>query len=88
MPGEEKMVYLLSVIMGNRRPLPKIEELWALTSLQRESWECSLMCFTEIGLLVGFQLVTADRKPRESCIGKEDGIASFVNDREAWGTSW
>ncbi|TWW76585.1 hypothetical protein D4764_13G0012470 [Takifugu flavidus] len=62
--------------MGNMRSLPnKMDELSALTRLQREYRECSLMCFTETWLnglssdshvtLDGFQLVRADRKANE-----------------------
>uniref|UniRef100_A0A3Q3G756 Uncharacterized protein n=1 Tax=Labrus bergylta TaxID=56723 RepID=A0A3Q3G756_9LABR len=68
-----------SLIMGNVRSLPnKMEELTALTRLQREYRECSIMQFTETWLneltpdtlvtLDGFHLVRADRSARESGI--------------------
>ncbi|XP_060947988.1 serine/threonine-protein phosphatase PP1-beta catalytic subunit-like [Limanda limanda] len=83
---------LPSVIMGNVRSLPNnMEELTALTRLQREYRECSLMCFTETWLtelspdshvnLDGFQLVRADRKATECGKKKGGGIAVLVNDR-------
>lgn len=68
---------LLSVIMGNVRSLTnKMEELTALTRLQMEYWECSIMCFTDTWLneptsdslvtLEGFQLIRADGRGKES----------------------
>ncbi|XP_065808278.1 deoxynucleoside triphosphate triphosphohydrolase SAMHD1 homolog isoform X1 [Labrus bergylta] len=81
-----------SLIMGNVRSLPnKMEELTALTRLQREYRECSIMQFTETWLneltpdtlvtLDGFQLVRADRSARESGKKKGGGIAMYVNER-------
>lgn len=78
--------------MGNVRSLPnKMEELTALTRLQREYRQCSIMCFTESWLneltpdshvsLDGFQIVRADRKAKESGKKKGGGIAMFVNNR-------
>ena len=68
-----------------------MEELTALTRLQREYWECSLICFTETWLnklspdshadLDGFQLMRADRKAKESSTREGGGIAMFVNKR-------
>lgn len=52
-----------SIIMGNVRSLPnKMEELTALTRLQREYCECSIMCFTEAWLngLITDSIVTLD----------------------------
>ncbi|KAI3371813.1 hypothetical protein L3Q82_024361, partial [Scortum barcoo] len=84
---------LPSVITGNVRSLlNKMEELAALTRLQREYRECSLMHFTETWLnhltpdslvqLDGFHLVRADRNTRESGKKKGGGIALlFVNDK-------
>ncbi|XP_065817350.1 uncharacterized protein [Labrus bergylta] len=81
-----------SLIMGNVRSLPnKMEELTALTRLQREYRECSIMQFTETWLneltpdtlvtLDGFHLVRADRSARESGKKKGGGIAMYVNER-------
>ena len=80
--------------MGNVISLPnKMDELTVLTRMQREYWECSLMCFTESWLnelspdshvtLVSFQLVRADRDPKESGKSKGGGLVMFVNDK--WG---
>ncbi|XP_053493480.1 uncharacterized protein LOC128615428 [Ictalurus furcatus] len=84
--------FIPSVITGNVRSLSnKMEELTALTRLQREYRECSIMCFTKTWLndlstdslvtLDGFQLVRADRKAKESSKRKGGGIAMFVNER-------
>ncbi|XP_054866081.1 uncharacterized protein LOC129348770 [Amphiprion ocellaris] len=81
-----------SVIMGNVRSLPnKMEELTALTRLQWEYRESSLMMFTESWLneltpdslltLDGFHLVRADRNARESGKRKGGGLAMYVNER-------
>ena len=78
--------------MGNVRSLPnKMEELTALTRLQREYRECSIMCFTETWLneltpdshvtLDCFQLVRADRSATVTGKRKGGGIAMFVNER-------
>ena len=84
--------YLPSVIMGNVRSLlNKMDELAALTRLQRVYRECSIMCFTESWLnehttdtlvaLDGFHLVRADRKVKESGKKKGGGLEMFVNDK-------
>ncbi|XP_054872156.1 uncharacterized protein LOC111569300 [Amphiprion ocellaris] len=81
-----------SVIMGNVRSLPnKMEELTALTRLQWEYRESSLMMFMESWLneltpdslltLDGFHLVRADRNARESGKRKGGGLAMYVNER-------
>lgn len=77
--------------MGNVRSLPgKMEELTALTRLQREYRECSLMCFTETWLnelspdshvsLDGFHIVRADRNA-DSGKRRGGGVAVFINER-------
>ena len=81
-----------SIIMGNVRSLPnKMEELSALTRLQWEYRECSLMMFTESWLngltpdphvtLDGFHLVRADRSDGESGKKKGGGLMMYVNER-------
>lgn len=81
-----------SIIMGNVRSLPnKMEELSALTRLQWEYRQCSLMMFTESWLneltpdslvtLDGFHLVRADRSARESGKKKGGGLVMYVNER-------
>ena len=81
-----------SVIMGNVRSLPnKMEELSALTRLQRRYRESSLVFLTETWLndltldlhvtLDGFKLVRADRGAKESGKKKGGGLAMYVNNR-------
>ena len=83
---------LPSVITGNVRSLlNKTDELAALTRLQREYRECSLLHFTETWLteqtpdslvqLNGFHLIRADRDTRESGKKKGGGVAMFVNNK-------
>lgn len=78
--------------MGNVRSLfNKMDELSALTKMQREYRESSLMCFIETWLnqdvpdstvtLDGFTLVRADRKVAETGKKKGGGLYVFFNDR-------
>lgn len=68
--------------MGNKKSLhSKIEELIALTTLQRIHWECSIVCLSETSLkelipasyvaLDGFQVMRGDTRAKES--GKRKG---------------
>jgi len=69
--------------MGNVRSLPnKVDELTALTKLQREYGEVSMMCYIESWLMdltpdfhvtvMEFHLVRVDRKVEET--GKRKGV--------------
>lgn len=52
--SEKKRVQTIHIVSyyGEREILPnKMEELMAQTRLQREYWECNLMCFTETQLM-------------------------------------
>lgn len=81
-----------SILMGNVRSLPnKMEELMALTRLQWEYQQSSLLLFTETWLmdhtpdsvvtLDGFQLLRTDRSMRESGKRRGGGLAMYVNKR-------
>lgn len=80
--------------MGNGKSLPsKVDELTALTRLQRVYRQCSLMMLTETWLnelsldshvtLDGFQLVRADRDAAKCDKKSGGGLAVYVNERWA-----
>lgn len=84
---------LLVIVMGNIRALSnKMDDLMALTRLQREYRACSIMCFScefhadipdRVVSLNSFTLLQADRKKAESSKRKDKSLAVFVNNR--WG---
>lgn len=83
---------LPSIIMGNVKSLcNNMKELTALTQLQREYQECSLMMFTESWLkeqtpdwlvtLDRFHLVRADRSLKDTGKKRGGGLVMYVNER-------